>query len=634
MKRVIADVETDGFLEELTIIHCLVIRDLDSDTVVSCSNDPRWTGPSIEEGLAILAAAERIYGHNLVTFDMPAIKKVYPNFTTKAELRDTYLIAQMRWAHIKPQDFEKAKKGLFPANLAGLHTLEAWGHRLGCPKVDYKKWCADNGIAEPFAEWRLEMQTYCEADTDTTKRLVELIRSSDVSPESVEIETELAEYLGYQMRAGWPFDMKKAVALVADLTAKREVAAQELVDHFGGWFVNMGEFTPKVNNKAQGYVKGAMCSKLKYIEFNPSSRDHIANRLTALYGWKADTFTDGGKPQVEAGMLKGLAKKHEIVKDIIEYLLTAERLEMISEGKQAWLKHATDLAPEGGRITGMHHVHPRIKQNHAVTHRASAASPPIHGTPKITKPYGPECRELFRVPDGWWQLGSDISGLELRNLAHYLGKYDNGAFTKVLLEGDPHKEAQKLLLEFVGEGEKGRDTSKTFRYAYLYGGGDGKLGSILAPTASESKQKTVGAKGRALFINGTPGLKYLTDALEKARVSKGYILMPDGRRAYVRHKHAVLNTLLQGAGAIISKRWIIDYARVFYREFGVPGWRGNWVPLGWSHDETQSGWRIKAEAEAASGILVQTIRNVGNHFEWRCPLDGTAKIGLNWKECH
>lgn len=632
MKRVILDVETDNFLDTLTKVHCLVLRDLDSDRVLSCSDDPRWAGPRIAEGLQALSECERIYGHNLITFDMPALRKVYPEGAAliTAELRDTYLIAQMRWAHIKEQDYNRAG---FPKQHAGFHHLEAWGFRLGKPKTGYIAWCTANGIAEPFKEWRPEMQSYCEDDTDTTKALVELIRTASVSPESIEIETELAEYLEAQMSGGWPFDMEKAVALVADLTAKRAVAAQALIDHFHGWFVNEGERNPKTNNKKFGWTKGAPFSKVKFIEFNPSSRDHIANRLINCYGWKPESFTDGGKPEVDEGTLKGLAKQHSIIQHVIDYLLLDKRLGMISEGKQSWLKHATNLKPQGGALTGMHHIHARIKQNFAVTHRAAASSPPIHGTPKVGNPYGHECRELYCVPTEWDEVGADISGLELRNLAHYLAKYDGGNFVKVLLEGDPHTETQNVLIEHVGAGKPGRDKAKTFRYAYLYGGGDAKLGSILAPAADEKKQRRIGADARAKFINGTPGLKYLTEALEKARVSKGYLIAPDGRRAYVRHKHAVLNTLLQTAGAIIAKRWIIESARIMKREYGPPSWSGLWTPLGWSHDEIQQATRPYISAPV-SKLLVDTIAKVGEHYNWRCPLTGESKIGKNWAECH
>lgn len=586
----------------------------------------------IEEGLAIMAEAERVYGHNFLTFDSPALRKVYPDFRFKGQVRDTYLIAQMRWVHIKGQDYDNAKKGKFPAKLAGLHTLEAWGHRLGHPKIEYTDWCKQNGITEPFKVWRPEMQTYCEGDTDTGKRLVQEIRNAAVSPESIEIEHELAEYLHHQMENGWPFDEAKAQALIATLAEKRHIAEQKLIALFGSRIVSCGEHTPLVGNKTKGIVKGAPYTKIKMVEFNPGSRPMLADRLQKDYGWKPTAYTDAGNPEMDEDTLKSIAHFPGVT-DVIEYLTVDKRLGMISEGKQAWMGHSTTERPNGGKLTGMPHIHPRIKQNHAVTHRAAASSPPVHGTPKITSLYGPECRELWRVPEGWDEVGADASGLELRCLAHYMGRYDGGEYGRILLAGNAHKVTQQALIEYVGEGKKGYDDSKTFTYAYLYGGGDEKIGSIVAPLASAEKQAKIGKALKSAFLKKLPALKYLLDDL-KVKVKKdGWIAMPDGRRSYVRHQHAMLNTLLQGAGAIICKRWITFFNRKFIAEFGPQGWRGEWAALGWSHDEVQLAVRPILVPRACD-LLVTSIREVGEHFKWRCPLDGEAKRGKNWAECH
>lgn len=658
------DAETDGFLEHLTTIHSLVLRDLDSDTVLSCTNDPRGREMGyrpIEEGLAALAAADRVYGHNVIKFDYPAVRKVYPTFHLRREqIADTQVIAQMRWAHQEARDYERARAGLFPANMAGLHTLEAWGYRLGIQKLEYTAWCAQNGITEPFANWRPEMQTYCEGDTETTKALVEHIRKFSPSQESIDIEHELAWYLAVQERAGVPFDTEKAIKLQGRLAARRAELETELQEAMGPLYVRDGKpLVPKKDNKKQGYTAGAEVQKLKLVEFNPGSRQHIERKLRLLYGWIPTEFTDNGQAKIDEKTLKGLNLEMPAVKLLLEFLLVEKRLGQIAEGKQAWMIHARKDGPEGGRITGLHHIHGRIKQNHAITHRASHASPNMSAVPKVGKPFGAECRELFYVPQNpalpdeeqWVLVGADASSLEARCLAHRMARWDGGAYGRLLLEGDVHT-ANRIALGLPGDPEIAakiaRDGAKTWFYAFIYGGGDLKLGSIMVFLSTEDgvrllpppdggwteeSIKKLGGKKKKQFLNNTPAMKYLIEEVQKVAKERGYFLAPDGRRVYVRSSHSALNTLLQCDGAIIVKRWIANFAPIFWRELGEPGWDGQWVPLLWSHDEVQIAVKRK-HAEMMCDTLKSEMRKITEHYQWRVPLDGEAKVGLNWAETH
>jgi DNA polymerase I len=670
---VVFDVESDGLLDQLTVMHCLVLRDIPTNAVMSCSDDPRWLAagnPSIAQGLDVLSKAKRVYAHNGVSFDAPAITKLYPAFRFSGKLRDTFLVASLRWAHVKESDYQLSRRGSFPARLAGSHMLEAWGHRLGCPKGEYTKWCEENGL-EPWAEWRPEMQTYCEADTDTTRRLVLHIRKmGGISEQSVEIEHKLRAYLSAQERNGWPFDIDKAHALVARLSARREVLGQQLIAAFGSWYVQDGKvpFVPKRSNKKLGVEEGCPYTKLKLVEFNPTSRQHICGRLQTLYGWKPATFTDNGQPELNDDIIKLLPYAEAPL--LAEYLLVSKRLGQISEGKQAWLNHETKDGYQGGKMTLLSHIHGRVKQNAAVTHRATHSSPNIAQTPKVGVPYGAECRELFTVPKGWVLVGSDASGLELRCLAHYMARYDDGAYIKTILEGknedgtDVHSVNRDALgLPVVlPDGQKGRDLAKTFIYAFLYGSGDLNLGQLIGVSAEEIAayqldvklwKKTVerlrkrdnatdphtvacaikGATLKARFLKNTPALKLLIAAVAEAAVTTGYLTMPDGRRTYIRHKHAALNSLLQSAGAVICKAWIVEFDRRLTEEFGPQGWDGQWAALGWIHDEVQIACRPEI-APRVEQILIDSIRSITELFAWRCPLDGAATTGGNWKETH
>lgn len=627
MRHLVCDIETDGLLDVVTRLHCLVLRDMESDSVISCTNSAPGH-PTIEEGLSLLSEAEKVYGHNFIKYDLKVIQKLYPGFTLKGKVLDTYVTSAMRWAHIKDSDWSRASKGSLPKKLIGKQTLEAWGYRLGVTKVGVE--------IDDWSQWTPLMQARCESDTAVTKTLVQRIRSAGIAPQSIETEHELAYYLFQQEHNGWPFDVKAAVKLQASLAGKRQALDIELRKMIQPWQVSRGMFTPKRDDTKRGYVKGVTIERFKMVEFNPSSRPHIANRMKALYGWKPEVFTDAGAPKVDANTLKGL--DYPPVAKIREYLILDDTLGSLAEGKQALLKNFTDQGPEGGKLTGLPHIHGGVVQTGTITHRASHIKPPLTQVPKVGKPWGSECRSLLRVPKGWVQIGADASGLELRCLAHYMAKYDDGAYAKVLLEGDVHSITQQALSAWLSEGKLGRDTAKTWKYAFLYGAGDEKLGKILAPGKKPKEQEAIGAKSRSMFFKKLPALKYVIQAVEKEASQKGYLVSIDGRRVYVRSQHAVLNTLLQTAGSIVCRRWMVVYNRALMDLFDTPpggGWLYPWAALGWFHDENQlATWDDPLVIEATKTVLVDSIRSMTSHFNFRCPLDGEAKVGRNWMETH
>lgn len=622
MRGVVFDVETNGLLPELTTIHSLSIRDTKTNELLSCADQPGYR--PIAEGLAVLAKAEVLYGHNALLFDIPAIQKVYPDWTFTGEVRDTLIASRMRWTDRKDQDFPLFRRGLLPGRLIGRHSLESWGYRLGALKGDF-------GETTDWSVWSPAMQAYNERDTEITRLLVFHLRQAGLSLPALRCEQELAEYLMWQETGGFPFDVEKAEALAADLAGQREIIAQRLRAQLGPFFIRDGKsFTPKRDNRARRYIAGAECQKIKLVDFQPGSRDHIALRLQQQYGWKPTAYGDDGKPTVDEVTLKGLP--YPCVPDLVQYLTLTKRLGQISEGNKAWLK-----LPRVHPVTGLSHIHGRVHQSGTVTHRASHSDPNVPQTPKVGKPFGRECRSLYYVPPGWVEVGVDMSGIELRNLGHYMARYDGGAYVKLLLEGDVHTENQKVLglpdEPAEGRTTKGRDATKTFFYAYLYGAGDLKLGTILQPTLSEAKRQAAGKKYRALFEGGFPALKYLVRDLEAAVKKNGCLTVLDGHRVPVRSEHSVLNSLLQSAGAILAKHWLVGYKRRMVRDFGLPGWTGLWTPLVWSHDEQQTACRPDIV-----GVVkmhgVQAIEDLTTQFNYRCPLTGEAKTGKDWAECH
>ncbi len=265
--------------------------------MLSCADQPGYT--PIRDGLWILAHAQKAYGHNIIGFDLPALKRVYPQWTYKGQMIDTYTVACMRWAHQKDADFSAAKLGKFPVRLAGSHTLEAWGHRLGNNKGEYKDWCKAN----------------CEQDTDVNRDLVIAIKKHGVSPQAVDIELRLAAYLAKQQANGVPFDLHKAADLQATLLARKEELHVRLVQKFGMLTDTWEEkLTPKRDNKTRGYKAGEEFTKVKTqsVQFNPSSNQHIERCLREHYGWQPKAFTKTGVAEITEEVLKTLSGKETL----------------------------------------------------------------------------------------------------------------------------------------------------------------------------------------------------------------------------------------------------------------------------------------------------------------------------------
>lgn len=619
------DIETDGLFYNVTKIHCLVI----SDGMIY----KRYRPAEVEVGIKCLHDAINrgipIAGHNIINYDIPVIQKVYPWFTIPRDKRhlviDTLVLSRLIYANIKDMDAGLMRSGKLPGRLFGSHGLEAWGYRLGVFKGNYGK------QEDAWAIFTEEMMNYNEQDVVVTDALLEKLLAKNYPEMAVTLEHEAAWLMSQQERNGYPFNKHKAEELEITLRARAAVLDAKLrkvVPPIPGKI-----FVPKRDNKKLGYKAGIPIQR--YKDFNPNSRQQIEWIITNHFGYTPDVpelFDDekGTRLKIDDetfGYLKTDPDAPEGVQKLAvvfeEYLMVSKRLGQLADGTQAWLK----CIREDGCIHGS------VNPNGAVTGRATHSHPNVAQVPAVGAPYGKECRELFTVNEGWTQVGVDASGLELRCLAHFMHPYDGGQYADTVINGDIHTINQHAA------GLPTRNDAKRFIYAYLYGAGDELIGKLVGGGKKEGK------KIKKEFLDKTPALARLKDAIQSTLVAdefrgqvtkwkRRYLKGLDGRLLHVRSLHSALNLLLQSAGALICKKWIVRWEQRLVDRGLTHGWEGDFCFMAWVHDEAQVAARTPEIAEIIKEEGQNAMKDTESFFNFRVALSTEGKIGDNWADCH
>lgn len=612
MRVAVFDLETNGLLNEVTKVHVLAVRCLSTGKLHV------YREHQMAEGLSTLDQFDLLVGHNITKFDLPVLTKLYGYTRPWHQLRDTMVLSRLCWPDIVPQDL-KRRDG-FPSKHIGSYSLAAWGYRMGNRKAEY-----DGG----WEQWSREMEDYCIQDLSVTASLWGRIQKLEWPEQSILLETQIAHILARQERYGILFDQAAAARLYATLVQRRVELEAGLKQVFLPRLLRDGKpFTPKADNKRLGYTAGAEFQKLKWVEFNPGSRDHVSIWLKALRGWEPTEFTNDGRPKVDDEVMGKLPYPEAAA--LKEYFLVTKRIGQLAEGDYAWLK----VVGQDGRIHGS------VNTMGTVTGRMSHSSPNMGQVPAAYSPYGPECRALFIVPAGKALIGCDADALELRDLAGYMARYDGGVYIDAVLRGDKKlgtdihsMNARALGLDPKAtyfDGETGRDIAKTWFYAFIYGAGDEKLGRILlrrkgGPAVARGK------KARADFLRNLPAMGKLVEAVKSVAKERGYLRGLDGRRIPVRSDHAALNTLLQSAGAVQMKQALCLLDDSLQAAGYVPGTHYEFVAN--VHDE----WQIEVNddlVETIGPMAAEAIKRAGEHFAFACPLAGDWKHGRSWYETH
>lgn len=575
--QLVFDIETDDL--KATKIHCIVAQDIDTKEIF------KFTPDRLQEGYDFLTTADTLIGHNIIGFDIPMVHKFSNVNLSSIPVIDTLVLSR-----------------LFNPSREGGHSLEKWGYKLGYHKIEFSD----------YLNYSEEMLDYCVRDVELNTAVLEHLRkeSKGFDKECITIEQRIADIIKQQESNGFKFNTEHGLILLAELREKKQSIEDEVHNTFKPKWVDDKLVTPYIKKDGQLSKRGLTDDEYdrcistqnmnpfmrqQLVDFNLGSRKQIGEYLID-FGWKPDRFTPTGQPIVDEKTLSQITHIHE-ANLIAQFLLLQKRIAQID----SWIEATED----DGRVHGF------VIPNGAITGRMTHRSPNMAQVPSSHSPYGKECRACWIVDEGNVLLGVDASGLEIRMLAHYMADKE---YTNEIINGDIHTSNQQLAkLE-------SRDKAKTFIYALMYGAGDEKLGKVVGGSTADGK------RARQYFFDNKPTFKSLRDRVQRASAKK-YLKGLDGRKLYVRNQHSALNTLLQGAGAIVMKKALVILDDVLKLNNITYKFVAN------IHDE----WQIEvdnSQADFVGGLAVESIVKAGEYFNLRCPLDGEYKVGGNWSETH
>ena len=642
MKVLIADVEADGFLEDMTRLWTIQIGEVDEDDVTVYADQPGY--PSLAEGVAHLQSADRYVFHNGLKYDIHAVNKIFPGALDPKKMWDSMVGARLIHTDMKT------------------HSLEAWGDRMKCAKGKY---------TGDFSKFDDDLVHYAKQDVVVTRRLWNGLMNNAFATHNwwpaFEMECLFQYVIGLQEQNGFMLDIPLAVQLEGELRQELSDIAVELQDIFPPRFVpadrtvekshrkrtvkastffglKRKKDNPKLWEEWKGETIDEEWTRVTIETFNPSSRKQVADRLIQKYGWKPWKFTDTGQVCVDEDVLSELP--YPEAEAMCRYLEVEKQLGQIinKAGDKGWLIFVNE---ETSR------VHGAVNTLGAGTGRCSHFSPNMAQVNKKNL----RMRQCWIAAPGLKLVGSDADGLEFCCLAHYVHRLDNGVTTQRHLEGDKKlgtdvhsanrdaiiSELRRCCAVFPKDIEKSvmaalRENAKTILYALMYGASDPKLGmTVLEMLKALGVKPPMGPKqlgklARVALGKGIPGLDALIDDVKKKAKKRGWLQGIDGRKIRVRSEHSAFNFLLQGAGAIAMKMALVIF---HFEKLPETGWVHG-KDFGYCanvHDEVQMEARPEI-ADAIGSLFSQCITEAGDRLGFRCPLSGTHDVGDNWKDTH
>ena len=614
-RTVICDIEADGLLPDVTVIHCIVCKDWDTGEILS------WTPDNMEDFVSFTDTVDYWVGHNFIAYDLRVLRKILGIRIRPSRVIDTLLVSRL-------QNYTKP----------GGHSLKSWGDTLQFPKLPHKD----------FSEYSQDMLEYCINDVELTYKVAVALKFKGEGQnfqECVKIEHVSQHLLENQSQLGFALNVEKAHKLLAHLKSKAARLENVILKVAPPLPRLIREVKPKYKQDGTLSVVGLRhfgsdyqivqgpVSLIDWEEFNLKSPKQKVKRLAPY--WSPTIRTKQYSNLITKLRDKLITEEEFKKRESISWKLCEENLETIHSNAPQELKHLGTYAMLVSRAKEVEgwldalgndgRVHGSCFSIGAGTHRMSHNSPNMANVPSSGSPYGEVCRSCFTVgnPDVYTLLGCDASGIQLRILSHYM---NDPEYIHEVVNGDIHSKNLEAMGIDKGEWNEdkrqwsNRDVAKTFIYAWLLGAGDEKVGLITGGNSTD------GRRVKETFLNSLPALSALKQ--RAARAAKvGYMVGLDGRRIPIKSEHFALSCYLQGGEAVIMK-----YAMILWH---------NWVKkkkldarqVAVVHDEFQIEVR-KDHADEVGELVTQSIIQAGKHFKLNTPLDAEYRTGNNWAETH
>lgn len=604
--RVVIDIEANGLNPDT--IHCIVCRDLDTD------QEYTFTPENLLEFLPFSQGVSEWVGHNFIDYD-------------RHWLNTLLLIPN----GVKPIKVKQIKDTLVMSRLAspmraGGHSLENLATLIGSPpKIEHEDW----------STFSPEMLERCKRDV-IINRDVYLYVSKELegfSAYSIRLEHDTAFLLSCMKRDGFKFNKEKCTDILQRCTVEAEellgsihkefkpiekvvgtykavYKKRPVVDHQvlrkDGTLMNRYKKDSEGKTLFETVLIAPERPKIVVEEFNPASNKQIIQRLEGL--WKPTIFTPTGLPQIcEENLLTVVDTAPDCVKDFVKYKTLESRKSMLNNYLSC--------------LDSNDFMHGDVFHIGAKTHRMAHRNPNTGNIPHENRKnpeldcYGKEFRKLFipRASDRV-MVGIDIASIQVRMLAHYIG---NDEYIDIVSNGDPHRKTMEASEGMITL----RDTAKTFIYAFFFGCGAAKAGSIIGGTEKD---------GRALldkFIKNIPGMATFKHKILPAIAKRGWFYGLDGRKMFVETERDILPAMLQGGESIIMKEALRISKKNLTKE------QLDSILVAVVHDEMQRDTFVD-HAERAGEICKQAIIDAGVLLRCKCPLGADVKIGPTWNESH
>ena len=606
--KLIYDLETNGLVDQVSVIWIAVVKDIDTNEVFTFSDHDKDSKP-LNELVPFLNKATVLIGHNIIGYDNVVMHKLLKwNPPATIKMIDTMIISQMN-------NFRRD----------GKHSLKNFGMILGDAK----------GESPDFLKYSPEMKTYAIQDVNLNHKVYKyvvneaqtLIKNRPSFKQALQTEHGIATICSEQVKNKWKFNTELAKKHYSFLTSEMKV----IEDKVNPTLKPRKVYVDKEDKTAKYLQDGRLSSvsarmltqflgkevkqedtdmwdpKKKFRRFNMveadlGNMDQVRGMLLDN-GWIPTQFTPRGEPKVTEDSIHTI--KGDLGKEILHYYSLRSRHSVL----KGWIELA-ELNDNRVYVESFNIGTPTFRQRHSK----------IVNVPSSNSYFGKEMRELFVADQDKVMVGCDSSGNQIRALGHYLNNKD---VNEHILNGDVHQRTADI----VGVP---RNVAKSILYATIFGAGMAKLGKMVLGYDDVEKGRDVKNKLYTVY----PGLKELTKRLNnffhttEYKNGIGFVPALDGRKIYAESSFKLLNYLLQAFEAITVKTAVVNAFKMFKEE------KLDVNMLGLIHDEVQCQCnpkdlkRVKEILEYSFGEYITTT------LKLNIQMAGEAKSGLTWSDTH